>query len=101
MIKANRLWWGAKVSSINANAILEENIALELGETVRWNPSNIVNNGVVGDLFAAAKEIVTRIDHIGFFNRGAGSSNSKSNEKGSEKTQDTSARVTRVDPGFW
>ena len=101
MVKANRLWWEAKISSINARATLEENVTLELGETAKWTPSGIIKKGVVGDLFAAAKEIVTHIDHVGFFNRGEGSSNARTNEKGSENTQDTSARLKRVDPGFW
>lgn len=101
MAKANKLWWGAKISSVNATAILGENITLELGETAKWTPSSIIQKGVVGDLFAAAKEIVTRIDHVGYFNRGEGSSNVRTNEKGSEDTQDTSARLRRVDPGFW
>ena len=101
MIKANKIWWGAKISSVNASAILEKNITLELGEKATWTPSSIINKGVVGDLFAAAKEIVTRIDHVGFFNRGEGSSNSKTTEKRSENTQDTSARLRTVDPGFW
>ena len=101
MVKANKLWWGAKISSINASAILDENITLELGETAGWTPSGIIKKGVVGDLFAAAKEIVTHIDHVGLFNRGEGSSNVRTNEKGSENTQDTSAKLRRVDPGFW
>lgn len=101
MIKANNLWWGAKLSSVNANAILEGNTILELGETASWTPSSIINMGVVGDLFAATKEIVTQIDHVGFFNRGEGSSNSKATEKRSENTQDTSAKLSRVDPGYW
>lgn len=101
MIKANNLWWGAKLSSVNANAILEGNTTLELGETASWTPSSIINMGVVGDLFAATKEIVTQIDHVGFFNRGKCDSNSKATEKRSENTQDTSAKLSRVDPGYW
>ena len=101
MVKANKLWWGAKISSINARAILDENITLELGETAKWTPSGIIKKGVVGDFFAATKEIVTHIDHVGFSNRGEGSSNARTNEKGSENTQGTSARLRRVDPGFW
>ena len=101
MIKANNLWWGAKISSVTANAILEENTTLELGEAASWTPSSIINKGVVGDLFATTKEIVTQIDHVGFFNRGEGSSDSKATEKHSENTQDTSARLSRVDPGYW
>ena len=101
MVKANKLWLGAKISSVNARAILEENVTLELGEAAKWTPSDIINKGVVSDLFAAAKEIVTHIDHVGFFNKGDDSLSSKTNEKRSEITQDTSARLRRVDPGFW
>lgn len=100
MVKANRLWWGAEISSVKASTILNENTTLELGEKATWSPS-IIANGVVGDLFAAAKEIVTRIDHVGFFNRGEGSSNSKTTERRSESIQDTSARLGSVDIGFW
>ena len=101
MVKANKLWWGARISSVNASAILKENVTLELGERATWNVSSIINKGVAGDLFAVAKEIVTQIDHVGFFNRGEGSSNPKTTEKRSEDTQDTSARLTRVNPGYW
>lgn len=101
MVKANRLWWGAEISSVNASTILKENITLELGEKATWSPSSIAKHGIVGDLFAAAKEIVTRIDHVGFFNRGEGSTNSKTTERRSESIQDTSARLRSVDIGFW
>ena len=101
MIRANRLWWGAKISSISAGSVLEENVTLELGETATWTPSSIVDQGVVRDLFAAAKEIVTHIDHVGFFNRGGGSSNSRTTEKPSESSQQPPARMSRVDPSYW
>ena len=101
MIKANRMWWEAKTSSINATNTLKENITLELGGTAVWTPSSIINKGVVHDLFAATKEIVTRIDHVGFFNRGKRSSESKTTEKPSENTQDVPACLRKVDPAFW
>ena len=101
MIRANRLWWGAKISSINANSTLKENDSLELGETATWTPSSIISKGVVRDLFATAKEIVTQIDHVGFFNRGEASSKSKTTEKPSESSQQLPAKISRVDPGYW
>ena len=101
MIRANKLWWGAKISSISANTILKENTALELGEIATWTTSNIIEKGIVRDLFAATKEIVTRIDHVGFFNRGQGSSDSKTAGKLGETTQALSTKLGRVDPGYW
>ena len=101
MVKSNRLWWEAKISSTNADNILKENVALELGETATWTPSSIINKGVVRDLFAAVKETVTRIDHVGFFNRGKDSAGSKTTEKLSENTQDVPTSLRRVDPAFW
>lgn len=101
MVRANRLWWEAKISSTNTTNVLKENITLELGETATWTPSSIVNKGVVRDLFAAAKQIVTQIDHVGFFNRGKDSAGSKTAEKLSEITQDVPASLRRVNPAFW
>lgn len=101
MIKANRLWWEAKISSTSAAAMLQENATLELGEKATWTPSSIINTGVVRDLFAAAQEIVTQIDHVGFFHRGEGSAGSKTTKKPSENTQDVPASLRRVDPAFW
>ena len=101
MIRANRLWWGAKISSINAESILKENVTLKFGETATWNPSSITDKGVVRDLFAAASEVVRQIDHVGFFNRGERRSNSKMTGKPSESSQQPPARMSRVDPGYW
>ena len=101
MDKANRLWWEANISSTSADSTLRENLTLELGETATWSPSSIVNKGVVRDLFAVAKEIVTQIDHVGFHNIGKGSLGSKTNEKLSEKTRDAPATQGRVDTEFW
>ena len=101
MAKANRLWWEANISSTSADSIFRENLTLELGEIATWSPSSIINKGVVRDLFAVAKEIVTQIDHIGFHNIGKGSSVSKTAEKLSEKTRDAPATLGRVDPAFW
>lgn len=101
MIKASRLWWEAKISSTSATTILKDNVQLELGEIVAWIPSDIIKNGLIRDLFSATQEIVTQIDHVGFFNRGKGSSDSKTTGKPSENSQDMPARLRRVDPAFW
>lgn len=101
MMKANRLWWEAKISSTDADTILKENLTLELGETATWTPSSIINKGVVRDLFAATKEVVTRIDHVGFFNRGKANSGSKATEKLTTDSQDAPSSLTRADQAFW
>ena len=101
MSKTNRLWWEAKVTSINAATVLKGNLRLELGEVATWSPSSVVDKGVVRDLFAVANEIVTRIDYVGFFNRGIGSTGSKTSEKASEKTPDVPPNRRKVDLAFW
>ena len=101
MIKTNRLWWEAKVTSINAATVLKGNLRLELGEVATWSPSSVVDKGVVRELFAVANEIVTRIDYVGFLNRGKGSSGSKTSEKASEKTLDVPSNRRKVDLAFW
>lgn len=101
MDKANRLWWEANISSTSSDSILSENLTLELGETATWSPLSVINKGVVRDLFAVAKEIVTQIDHVGFHNIGKGSSGSKTTEKLSEKTRDAPATQGRMDSAFW
>ena len=101
MIKTNRLWWEAKVTSINAATVLKGNLRLELGEVAPWSPSSVVDKGVVRDLYAVANEIVTRIDYIGFFNRGEGSSDSKTSEEASERSLDVPPNRRKVDLAFW
>lgn len=99
MIEANRLWWEAKISSTNVTNILKENATLELGEQATCTPSSIINTGFVRDLFAAATEIVTQIDDVGFFNRGRGSSGSKLSDKPSEDTEDVCIREFQTELG--
>ena len=81
--------------------MLKGNLRLELGEVATWSPTSVVDEGVVRDLFAVANEIVTRIDHVGFFNRGKGISCSKTSEKASEKILDVPPSRRRVDLAFW
>ena len=101
MIKTNRLWWTAKISSLRVSAILKENNSLELGERASWSPSSLLKKGFVRDLFDTTKEIVTRIDHIGFFNQSGHRTYSKTTEQHTGNTQGLSANMSRVDAGFW
>jgi len=79
MIQANRLWWEVNITSTSATAVLSEGEILELGEIATWNPEAIINRGVVRHLHNLTTEVVTKIDHVGFHNKGAkGSSGTKS-----------------------
>ena len=86
MAANHRLWWEVSVSSQQVSDNLKENDTLELGEKAQWKAEQIVDNGVVGDLYALAQEIVTRIDHVGVENRGPAGSESKTTTKPSEKS---------------
>ena len=70
MVKDRKLWWEVSVSSITANAILQENEKMEIGDLTKWKPIDIVSKGVVKDLSSVAKDLVTRIDTVGYFNKG-------------------------------
>ena len=89
------------MSSTNATDILKENSTLELGETAKWSSSSIINEGVVRDLFAAAKEVVMQIDHVGSFIKDKGSSGSKTIGNPCENVPDVSFSLARADPSFW
>ena len=71
MVNANRIWWEASITSISAGDVLSENDLLEFGETAKWSPHTIINNGAVRDMYSLAHEIVTNIDNVGYFNKGA------------------------------
>ena len=81
MIDNHRLWWEVSISSQRVSNILKESAALELGEKAHWKPEQIIETGVVGDMYGLAQEIVTRIDHVGIENKGHVTSGSKSTTK--------------------
>ena len=70
MISAGKLWWEVTITSITATQIFRGNDVLEFGEVAKWSPKTLVSAGVIRDMHCLATEIVTRIDHIGFHNRG-------------------------------
>lgn len=70
MVKKQRLWWTASLTSDEAEATFKENIHLELGELAGWTPETLVNAGVIRNLSDLAHEVVTRIDNVGYGNRG-------------------------------
>ena len=64
-----KLWWEVSIRSLKATQILKENDTLELGEAVKWKPESIIGAGIIRDLYSLGNEIVTKIDHVGFYNR--------------------------------
>ena len=70
MIDAGRYWWEASITSLNANSILEENDKLEMGEIATWDVGTIIEKGIVRDLYSLSNDLVTRIDSVGFHNKG-------------------------------
>ena len=70
MADERKLWWEASLSSAAATAILKENENLEIGEMTKWEAKEFIEKGVVKDLSALAKDLVTRIDRVGCFNLG-------------------------------
>ena len=90
MANEGKLWWEVALSSMAAAAILEENDKLEIGELAKWEANDLVSIGVVKDLSSSAKELVTRIDTVGYYNKGP--------KAGSGPR--TSDRVMK-DAGFW
>ncbi len=85
-----KLFWEVSISSIAADAILKENEKLEIGDLTKWEPKDIVSTGVVKALSSVTKELVTRIDAVGYHNKGP---------KAGSGTR-TSDRVMK-DAGFW
>ena len=70
MINTGRYWWEASITSLNAASILEKNDELEIGEIATWDANAIVEKGIVRDLYSLANDLVTRIDSVGFHNKG-------------------------------
>ena len=62
----NRLWWEAAIVSTVAQSMLKGNVDLEVGEEAMWEPQTFVEGGNIRSMFNLAKEVVTRIDNVGF-----------------------------------
>ena len=62
----NRLWWEVSIRSMAAQEILRENLDLEVGEYAKWTPQQFVDGGIIQNLYGLAKEVVTRIDNVGY-----------------------------------
>ena len=70
MVRDNRLWYEVSLSSSVAEEKFKENLDLELGDFASWTPKEIVEAGVLEDLSLVARDVVTRIDNVGYSNKG-------------------------------
>ena len=77
LINEGKLWWEVAVASVAAEQTLEENKTLELGETCKWQPEDIVGASIVRQMHYLARDIVTRIDSVGYHNKGPKTGSSK------------------------
>ena len=77
MVNDGKLWWEVSLASVAAEKILKENETLELGEMSTWKPSNIVDAMIVRHMSHLARDIVTRIDSVGYHNKGPKTGTSK------------------------
>ena len=75
--KEGKLWWEVSLASVNAEKILKENETLELGEMSIWKSSDIIDASIVRNMSHLARDIVTRIDSVGYHNKGPMTGTSK------------------------
>jgi hypothetical protein len=74
MISGSKLWWEASLTSVKAATILTESEVVEFGDIGKWSPKEIIDEGIIKNLYTLANEVVTRIDSVGRKNKGPGSS---------------------------
>lgn len=48
----------------------KENGGMELGDVANWTPKEMLEKGVMEDLSIVARDVVTRIDGVGYYNKG-------------------------------
>ncbi|KAI9819582.1 MAG: hypothetical protein M1827_007032 [Pycnora praestabilis] len=70
MIADGRLWHEVALFSSVAEEHFKENYRLELGDEAKWNPEQLVTDGLLEGLMSGANDVVTRIDAVGYHNKG-------------------------------
>ena len=95
MVHDNRLWYEVSLSSSVAEEMFKSNIDLELGEVASWTPREMVEAGVFEELSLVARDLVTRIDNVGHWNKGP--------RGGPSDGAMTTPSTTNAEeaPGFW
>ncbi|CZR54122.1 uncharacterized protein PAC_04005 [Phialocephala subalpina] len=64
-----RQWWEANISSPDADEVLEENKALELGDEPEWTTDTLSKMHVASALYLPACEMLKKMDPVGQLNR--------------------------------
>ncbi len=95
MIRDNRLWYEVSLSSLVAEEKFKQNMGLEFGDVAGWTPNEIIDAGVIEHLAVVARDVVTRIDGVGYNNKGP--------RGGPSDGAMTTPSTTNVGegPGFW
>lgn len=73
-IRRGKSWWEAKLQSVSLNDLFQENRTLERGEMTVWAEHDVLNSDALRHLEFCSRDIVTRIDTVGYFNHGPRSS---------------------------
>ena len=81
-VRQGKSWWEASIYSTSLTNLLKENESLELGEMTRWTADCILNSDALRHLEYLSRDIVTKIDTVGFYNLGPKTSS------GTEKSSD-------------
>ena len=75
-------WWEVSLSSKSATESLKESDEFELGKEPAWTAEDILSKDAVKDLSYVTRDLVQRIDFVGFSNKGPrGGSGTKSSDK--------------------
>jgi len=97
MVHDNRLWYEVSLTSSIAEEKFKENVDLGLGDVTSWTPREMVEAGVFEDLSLVARDVVTRIDNVGHWNKGP--------RGGPSDGAMTTPSITNAEeapaPGFW
>jgi hypothetical protein len=70
MVEDERLWYNIALGSSVADNTFLENANLSLGGVAEWREGDILDAGIAETLANIARRLVTRIDGVGFHNRG-------------------------------
>lgn len=95
MVHDNRLWYEVSLSSSVAEEKFKENVDLKLGDITTWTPQEMVEAGVFENLSLVARDVVSRIDNVGHWNKGP--------RGGPSDGAMTTPSTTNAEegPGFW